>query len=72
MSGFSANCVSVQRNGKRYTYRRHPMLRYFAVLLRIGALFGALTVLGLFGAVIGIIVLALVIGSRLRKGQAHR
>ena len=72
MSGFFANYVTVQRNGKRYAYRRHPVLRYFAVLLGIGVLFGALTVLGPFGAVIGIVVLALVIGSRLRRGGAHR
>lgn len=70
MAGFFAKYVTVERDGKRYTYRRHPVLRYFAVLLGIGVLFGVLTALGPFGVVIGIVVVVLVIGSRLRpKGN---
>jgi len=71
MSGLFAY-VTVRRNRRSYTYRRHPVLRCFAVLLAVGVLFGAITVLGPFGAVIGIVVVILVIGSRLRKGLAHR
>jgi hypothetical protein len=72
MSGFFAKYVTVQHNGRSYTYRRHPVLRYFAILLGIGVLFGALTALGPFGAVIGIVVVAVVIGSRLRSKDGRR
>lgn len=72
MTGFFAKYVTVQRNGRSYTYRRHPGLRYFAVLLGIGVLLGALTVLGPLGAVIGIVVVVLVIASRLRSRDGRR
>ncbi len=72
MSGLFAKYVTVQRNGRSYTFRRHPVLRYFAVLLGIGVLFGALTVLGPFGAVIEIAVVVLVIGSRLGSEDGRR
>ncbi len=72
MSGFFAKYVTVQRNGRSYTYRRHPVLRYFAVLLGISVLFGALTVLGPFGAVIGIVVVVMGIGSQLRSKYGRR
>ncbi len=72
MSGYFANYVTVQRDGRSYTYRRHPVPRYLAVLLGIGVLFCSLTVLGPFGAVIGIVVVALVIGSWLRSKNSRR
>lgn len=68
MPGFFAKYATVRRGDTTYTYRRHPVLRYFAIVLGIGVVIGAL---GPFGIALVVLVTVGLLGSRV-AGRSKR
>jgi small-conductance mechanosensitive channel len=66
MPGNTAKYATVHRGNRSFTYRRHPVVRYFVMVLSIGVVIGAL---GVFGIALAVLAAVGWVVSRLNRSR---
>ncbi len=72
MPGFWAKYATYQHGNRSVTYRRHPVLRYFVIILAIAAVCVAVTVAWPVFLTIGVVLVVVAIVGALRRSKRLR